>query len=49
MPVLTCGGAAAPEGAAAACSKIRQLSTARLFAEAIQRIYSGDSLSSLFV
>jgi ribose-phosphate pyrophosphokinase len=35
--------------AAAACSKIRQLSTARLFAEAIQRIYSGDSLSSLFV
>ncbi len=34
---------------AAACSKIRQLSTARLFAEAIQRIYSGDSLSSLFV
>jgi ribose-phosphate pyrophosphokinase len=35
--------------AAAACPKIRQLSTARLFAEAIQRIYSGDSLSSLFV
>ena len=35
--------------AAAASPKIRQLSTARLFAEAIQRIYSGDSLSSLFV
>jgi ribose-phosphate pyrophosphokinase len=35
--------------AAAACTKIRQLSTARLFADAIQRIYSGDSLSSLFV
>jgi ribose-phosphate pyrophosphokinase len=35
--------------ATAACPKIRQLSTARLFAEAIQRIYSGDSLSSLFV
>jgi len=35
--------------AAAASSKIRQLSTARLFADAIQRIYSGDSLSSLFV
>jgi ribose-phosphate pyrophosphokinase len=34
---------------AAGCPKIRQLSTARLFAEAIQRIYSGDSLSSLFV
>jgi ribose-phosphate pyrophosphokinase len=34
---------------AAACTKVRQLSTARLFAEAIQRIYSGDSLSSLFV
>ncbi len=34
---------------AAGCAKIRQLSTARLFAEAIQRIYSGDSLSSLFV
>jgi ribose-phosphate pyrophosphokinase len=34
---------------AAACSKVRILSTARLFAEAIQRIYSGDSLSSLFV
>jgi ribose-phosphate pyrophosphokinase len=33
----------------AASSKIRQLSTARLFADAIQRIYSGDSLSSLFV
>jgi ribose-phosphate pyrophosphokinase len=31
------------------CSKVRILSTARLFAEAIQRIYSGDSLSSLFV
>ena len=35
--------------AAAACAKIRQLSTARLFSDAIQRIYSGDSLSSLFV
>jgi ribose-phosphate pyrophosphokinase len=35
--------------AAGACGKIRQLSTARLFADAIQRIYSGDSLSSLFV
>ena len=35
--------------AAAASTKIRQLSTARLFADAIQRIYSGDSLSSLFV
>ena len=35
--------------AAAACTKIRQLSTARLFSDAIQRIYSGDSLSSLFV
>jgi ribose-phosphate pyrophosphokinase len=34
---------------AAGCSKVRILSTARLFAEAIQRIYAGDSLSSLFV
>lgn len=34
---------------AAASKKIRQLSTAPLFADAIQRIYSGDSLSSLFV
>ena len=35
--------------AAEACGKIRQLSTAQLFASAIQRIYSGESLSSLFV
>lgn len=31
------------------CSKIRTLTTERLFGEAITRIYSGDSLSSLFV
>jgi ribose-phosphate pyrophosphokinase len=31
------------------CSKIRQLSTARLFGEAIHRISTGESLSSLFV
>jgi ribose-phosphate pyrophosphokinase len=35
--------------AAAAASKIRALSTAPLFAEAIRRIHSADSLSSLFV
>jgi ribose-phosphate pyrophosphokinase len=35
--------------AAAACHKIKQLSTARLFAEAVKRIHSADSLSSLFV
>lgn len=35
--------------AAQACEKIRILSTDRLFGEAIQRISSGDSLSSLFV
>jgi ribose-phosphate pyrophosphokinase len=35
--------------AAAACGKIRQLSTARLLGEAIKRIHSADSLSSLFV
>jgi ribose-phosphate pyrophosphokinase len=34
---------------AQACHKIRQLSTARLFAEAVKRIHSADSLSSLFV
>ncbi len=34
---------------AQACSKIKQLSTARLFAEAVKRIHSADSLSSLFV
>jgi len=34
---------------AAACPKIRQLSTAKLFAEAIRRIHEADSLSSLFV
>ena len=34
---------------AQACPKIKQLSTARLFAEAVKRIYSADSLSSLFV
>ncbi|MFN0063889.1 MAG: ribose-phosphate pyrophosphokinase [Myxococcaceae bacterium] len=35
--------------AAKACPKIRVLSTAGLFADTIRRIYSGDSLSSLFV
>jgi ribose-phosphate pyrophosphokinase len=35
--------------AAAACSKIRALSCASLFAEAVRRIHHGDSLSSLFV
>jgi ribose-phosphate pyrophosphokinase len=35
--------------AARACSKIRVLSVAKLFAEAIHRIQVGDSLSSLFV
>ena len=32
-----------------ACAKIKQLSTARLFAEAVKRIHMADSLSSLFV
>jgi ribose-phosphate pyrophosphokinase len=35
--------------AAAACSKIKVLSCANLFAEAVRRIHHGDSLSSLFV
>jgi ribose-phosphate pyrophosphokinase len=35
--------------AAQACGKMRQLSTARLFAEAVKRIHCADSLSSLFV
>jgi ribose-phosphate pyrophosphokinase len=34
---------------ARACGKISQLSVARIFGEAIRRIHSGDSLSSLFV
>ena len=34
--------------AAQACSKIRQLSVAPLFAETMQRISTGDSVSSLF-
>lgn len=34
--------------AAQACGKIRQLSVAPLFAETMQRIQSGDSVSSLF-
>jgi ribose-phosphate pyrophosphokinase len=34
---------------AAACPKIKVLSVAKLFGEAIRRINSGDSLSSLFV
>ena len=34
---------------AQACPKMKQLSTARLFAEAVKRIHSADSLSSLFV
>jgi len=35
--------------AAASCTKIKALSCASLFAEAIKRIHSGESLSSLFV
>ncbi len=35
--------------AARSCAKVKQLSTARLFAEAVKRIHSADSLSSLFV
>jgi ribose-phosphate pyrophosphokinase len=35
--------------AAAACPKIKALSCANLFAEAVRRIHNGDSLSSLFV
>jgi len=35
--------------AAAACRKLRSLSVANLLAEAIKRIHSADSLSSLFV
>ncbi|HZR09842.1 MAG TPA: ribose-phosphate pyrophosphokinase [Myxococcales bacterium] len=34
---------------AVACKKITQLSVAKIFGEAIRRIHSGDSLSSLFV
>jgi ribose-phosphate pyrophosphokinase len=34
---------------ALACRKITQLSVAKIFGEAIRRIHSGDSLSSLFV
>ncbi len=33
---------------AKACSKIKQLSIARLLGEAIKRIHSSDSVSSLF-
>lgn len=36
-------------GKAQACAKIKVLSVARLFGEAIRRIHSADSLSSLFV
>ena len=35
--------------AARSCAKIKQLSTAKLFAEAVKRIHNADSLSSLFV
>jgi ribose-phosphate pyrophosphokinase len=35
--------------AAAACPKIQSLSVASILAEAIRRIHSADSLSSLFV
>ena len=33
---------------AKACSKIKQISIARLLGEAIKRIHSSDSVSSLF-
>ncbi|HSN93019.1 MAG TPA: ribose-phosphate pyrophosphokinase [Anaeromyxobacteraceae bacterium] len=39
----------APRPEAAACSKIRVLTVAGLLAEAVRRIHSADSLSSLFV
>jgi ribose-phosphate pyrophosphokinase len=39
----------APQPAAADCPKIRVLSVAGLLAEAVRRIHSADSLSSLFV
>ena len=32
-----------------ACSKIKQLSVARLLGEAVKRIHNSDSVSSLFV
>jgi ribose-phosphate pyrophosphokinase len=38
-----------PSPAVAACSKIKVVSVAKLFAEAIRRIHQADSLSSLFV
>jgi ribose-phosphate pyrophosphokinase len=38
-----------PSEAAAACAKIKRLSCAMLFGEAVKRIHSGESLSSLFV
>jgi ribose-phosphate pyrophosphokinase len=34
--------------AARACGKVKQLSLAKLLAEAIKRIHSSDSVSSLF-
>jgi len=34
---------------ALACRKVTQLSVAKIFGEAIRRIHSADSLSSLFV
>ena len=39
----------APSPETAACPKIRFLSTAKLLAEALRRIHSSDSVSSLFV
>jgi ribose-phosphate pyrophosphokinase len=34
---------------ARACKKVTQLSVARIFGEAIRRIHTAESLSSLFV
>ena len=45
--VITDSIALSPQ--AQACPKIKTLSVARLFGEAIRRIHTGDSLSSLFV
>ena len=48
-PGATRGGRNAASAAAKSCKQIRQLSVAELLAEAVRRIATGESVSTLYV